>query len=351
MSEASVSEASSALMPEMEDAPEASQEHRFEFQGSALEYFRIWIVNVLLTIVTLGVYSAWAKVRTQQYLASSTTLAGASFAYVADPWAILKGRAMVVLFFLVYGMSSVISGYLELALGMAMLLLIPWAIVRSMAFRAHNTAWRNIRFGFRAAYGPAFGAYLGYPFLGLLTLGVLYPDAVFRQRRFLVSHASFGSTGFSFGSRSADFYRAFGLLLLISIAMVASITLAVTLAGEAAFLGIGLVSLPFYFLLFGTAASRISNLTYDGAHVGKHRLSSRVPAAGLAAVYASNALAMLLSLGLLVPWARLRVLRYRLRHMSVHAVGSLDDFVAHQADDVGGTGAELGESLGLDLGL
>jgi uncharacterized membrane protein YjgN (DUF898 family) len=37
-----------------------------EFNGKAGEYFRIWIVNVLLSIVTLGIYSAWSKVRNKQ---------------------------------------------------------------------------------------------------------------------------------------------------------------------------------------------------------------------------------------------------------------------------------------------
>ena len=38
---------------------------QFEFTGDAKEFFRIWIVNLALSIVTLGIYSAWAKVRTQ----------------------------------------------------------------------------------------------------------------------------------------------------------------------------------------------------------------------------------------------------------------------------------------------
>ncbi len=32
----------------------------FRFTGNGGEYFRIWIVNLMLTIVTLGIYSAWA---------------------------------------------------------------------------------------------------------------------------------------------------------------------------------------------------------------------------------------------------------------------------------------------------
>jgi len=349
-----VAEASSLGSEEVGDVAGAEpdfQEHGFEFHGTASEYFRIWVVNLVLTLVTFGVYSAWAKVRTQQYLASSTHLAGASFAYLADPMAILRGRAIVVGFFLVYFTASLVSTYLEFAMSIAMVLAIPWAVVRSMSFRAHNTAWRNIRFGFRADYGPAFGAYIGYPLLGTVTLGVLYPDAIFRQRRFIVNNASYGSTDFQIGSRSGQFYRLFGLVLLLVVVMSITVGLGVGLVGGQAILGAVLIALPFYFMMFGLIAAGISNLTYEGAQLGSHRLSSKVPAVGLATVYASNAMAMLLSLGLLIPWARIRVLRFRLRHMSVRAAGSLDDFVARQADDVGGAGAELGESFGLDLGL
>src|SRR5688572_19026630 len=70
----------------------ARREIPFRFSGTASEYFRIWIVNTLLTIVTLGIYSAWAKVRNQQYFYRHTSLEGSSFEYLANPIAILKGR-------------------------------------------------------------------------------------------------------------------------------------------------------------------------------------------------------------------------------------------------------------------
>ena len=64
----------------------------FQFEGSATEYFKIWIVNVLLAIVTLGVYSAWGKVRTESYFYGNTIVNGSSFRYTGDPVKILKGR-------------------------------------------------------------------------------------------------------------------------------------------------------------------------------------------------------------------------------------------------------------------
>ena len=68
----------------------------FKFTGSGAEYFRIWIVNLLLTILTLGIYSAWAKVRRLRYFYGNTTLAGSSFEYHGQPLQILKGRLIAV---------------------------------------------------------------------------------------------------------------------------------------------------------------------------------------------------------------------------------------------------------------
>ncbi|MFP5306510.1 MAG: DUF898 family protein, partial [Gammaproteobacteria bacterium] len=55
----------------------ATRPERLQFSGSGGEYFRIWIVNLLLSVLTLGIYSAWAKVRRMQYFYRNTTLAGA----------------------------------------------------------------------------------------------------------------------------------------------------------------------------------------------------------------------------------------------------------------------------------
>ena len=74
--------------------PYAQEPVRYEpeFTGRAGEFFGIWFVNLSLSILTLGIYSAWAKVRTERYFYGNTRLAGAAFEYFASPIAILKGR-------------------------------------------------------------------------------------------------------------------------------------------------------------------------------------------------------------------------------------------------------------------
>ena len=78
----------------------------FEFRGNGGEYFRIWIVNLLLTIVTLGIYSAWAKVRRLRYFYGNTYLDGHSFEFHGRPLAILKGRLIVFAAYLVFAFSA-----------------------------------------------------------------------------------------------------------------------------------------------------------------------------------------------------------------------------------------------------
>src|SRR5581483_3448941 len=79
---------------------------RPEFTASASEYFRIWIVNLLFTLLTAGIYSAWATVRKKRYFYGSTKFDGATFDYFASPRAILNGRIIAFAVFVVYALAG-----------------------------------------------------------------------------------------------------------------------------------------------------------------------------------------------------------------------------------------------------
>ena len=110
------------------------------FAGRGPEYFRIWIANLALSLLTLGIYSAWAKVRTKRYLYASTSLDGVSFEYTADPVKILKGRVLVVGFGAIYALSGQLVPLVNGLLGLAMLFLLPWVVNRALAFNARYSS-------------------------------------------------------------------------------------------------------------------------------------------------------------------------------------------------------------------
>ncbi|MDR2164725.1 MAG: DUF898 family protein [Zoogloeaceae bacterium] len=145
-----------------QNADEVS-EHRFQFTGSGGEYFRIWITNLLYTLLTLGMYSAWAKVRREQYFHRNTLLDGSGFDYHGNPVAILKGRMLAGLLLVIYSSSQrffpwpVYTGVLLLALP-----LLPWLVQRSLVFRARNSSYRGLRFDFHGSYRTACATLLPY---------------------------------------------------------------------------------------------------------------------------------------------------------------------------------------------
>ena len=100
---------------------------RVEFSGKTDEYFRIWIVNIALTIVTLGIYSAWATVRKKRYFYTHTRVADGSFDYHAKPKAILFGRLIALLMVGVYFGSSYINPYAPIIIILLIFAVIPWA--------------------------------------------------------------------------------------------------------------------------------------------------------------------------------------------------------------------------------
>jgi uncharacterized membrane protein YjgN (DUF898 family) len=139
-----------AAAPSAPSVPAAapSSRERFRFSGRAGEYFGIWIVNLLLTLVTVGLYSPWAKVRRKRYFYGNTWLADGNFEYHGNPIAILKGRLIALVALVAYTAVTHYWPKMGAALLLAMMPAVPWLIVRSFAFNAVNSSYRNLRFHF-----------------------------------------------------------------------------------------------------------------------------------------------------------------------------------------------------------
>src|SRR5271169_6146495 len=116
------------------------------FTGNGAEYFGIWIVNLLLTIVTLGIYSAWAKVRKLQYFYRNTRLDGSVFDYHGKALAILKGRLLAVLLVVLYKLALTLLGTFALVVLLGLIGVMPWLLTQSYRFRLHNSSYRGLRF-------------------------------------------------------------------------------------------------------------------------------------------------------------------------------------------------------------
>jgi uncharacterized membrane protein YjgN (DUF898 family) len=151
------------------------REIRPEFTGSAGEYFRIWIVNLFFSVITLGVFSAWAKVRKKRYFYGSTRFDGDTFDYFGNPKAILAGRVIAVSVLVLYAFVGELYPTARFGFWALAFLLFPWVIVRALAFNARNSAYRGLRFDFLATTRQAAAIYIGRMLVVALTLGIALP--------------------------------------------------------------------------------------------------------------------------------------------------------------------------------
>ncbi len=328
--------------------PNPPQFLRFQFTGSGGEYFKIWVVNLLLTLLTLGVYSAWAKVRRERYFYSNTRLGEHAFEYLADPKAILKGRAIA--FAVLIGSSAIASFFplAEPAFSLAFLALLPWIVVKGLKFKMHNSAFKNIRFHFNGNYGEAAKAYLLWPLLTPLTLGLTAPLMFQRQNRLLVSNTRYGTTPFEFLATPKDFYKVLGIYAL---AVVLALVLVFSIARNFLPQFFLVAVIPLGLLAYAYFRSHIINAVFNHTEFGSHQLESRLQTKGLFWIYLTNALGILLTAGIFAPWAKVRLAKYKADHTVLIAQGNLDDFVAGQQQEVSSVGSEMGEAFDVDLGL
>jgi uncharacterized membrane protein YjgN (DUF898 family) len=356
------------------------------FTGRAGEYFRVWIVNLFLTIVTLGLYSPWAKVRKKRYLYGNTWLAGSNFDYHGDPVAILKGRLIAFAAFVAYSIGTQFSPRTGAILLLAMMPAIPWLILRSFAFNAANSSWRHLRMRFQGGYGDALKAivpFLAIPIGTLLfpieanrapsatdvaiallpsaTFLAFYPYARARLVQLRLNGTAYGNTALRCTAGVRSFYgiyviaafMVFGIGLLLGFLasfmfMLARLAQLPELGLVAIFAGYMVVAV----LVMAFTQSRTSNLIANTTSLGPQlRLRSSLSGNRLARLYGVNLLAILATAGLAIPWSVVRTLRYRAQCLAVEGEGSLDDFTSRAAAAVGATGEEMGDMFALDLSL
>ena len=379
--------------------PAAPREHlmRVRFTGSGSEYFRIWIVNLLLTLVTLGFYYPWAKVRRLRYFHGNTLVGGQPLDFHGDPKKMLRGYLLVGLMVLLYS----VAGNFSPTAGLVALIIVasvwPALLKSSMQFRLANTSWRGLRFRFKGSVRGAYAALLPLfvpglliffaaqfvpdqneppDWYGLFTLGVglvtllLMPWLWFNLKRYQHAHYALGQWQTELRTTRGAFYVVFlktlgvALLLMVvagalaallfgvgqwqSLAGGGGLGLAIVIALVAFFIGMLLVQFvprPYF-------TSRMQNLLWSRTGNRAMRFRSALRFRPLLGLTLKNWLLMVLTLGLYWPFAAVATARMRLEAVTV---STRDDpaalFDAARAAEGEAAGDAAGDLLGFDIGL
>lgn len=149
--------------------------YRLRFSGSGGEYFRVWIVNLLLSIVTLGLYTPWARRRTARYFYDHTMIAGSPLEFTAPLRKMVVSFILFALLYVTYkiaaetGQDTVVSIFI-----IAVALLAPYIWGSAMRFRLASTRWRGLQLQFTARWKDVYIASWPIFLMAAIWVGITY---------------------------------------------------------------------------------------------------------------------------------------------------------------------------------
>ena len=207
-------------IPGEDRAAQPAQPGSVVFDGLRSQLARLLIRNLLLNLLTLGIYRFWAKTRVRHLLWRHVKILGEPLEYLGTGTELLIGFLVVVVVFAPvataysYAVPFLIPWEIPFS-GIAMQLfyyamlafLIQMAVYRVRRYRLSRTAWRGVRFGLHGSAFKYAVIWLLYGLMTVATLGLAYPWLRVATTRYFANNARFGSTGISFNAAAGRLFR------------------------------------------------------------------------------------------------------------------------------------------------
>ena len=345
---------------------------RFSFSGHGKDYLSLWLTNWILTIVTLGVYSAWAKVRRLQYVHQNTQLGGFAFGFHGEPKKILMGRIIGVGLILISNATNIFGAKLATFFSLLFIVAFPWLYRSSIRFYTRNSSYRNVRFRFVGTSKAMYGIYLKSTLLVIFTAGLAFPYVVYRLRRYRIEHSRWGNNAFQFTSSAGAFFGIYILNIVVT-ALVMLGLVAVAFASASPWLKdldkdlsqamtqpaqtqvlivIGLYLLFIYMVyMIGRVLTQdmIFKESWNHIAIGKSRFACDLSIVRLYFIRYGCFIASLLTLGIFIPFAHMIITKRRIESITVTPSHDFDVAQATLDEDTTRS-AEVADMFDIDIG-
>ena len=347
------------------DQTQATRTPALTYDGKLGELYGIFLMNLLWTVLTLGIFKFWAVTRLRRYLWSHTRFQGERFEYTGTGGELFVGYLLAMLSIIGAAVAAGILGvilyytYQPLTV-LAVFVFYGWiallaagAIFSAQRYRLSRTLWAGIRGGMTGSM-LAYGARsIGYGILTMLTLFQMAPWRAVRLAEHRINASSLGSLRFTFRGRAREVYVPFLLTYLATLALFAVIGYGVWTAvqgylpliqetmaqdgprapmsreAQAALLRLAVIGYGSLFLFsIGAGLIRFWYVALFERHVignstlGPLRFSSTITGRGLLWLFLGNVLILLFTLGLGLPIVIQRDMRFLARNLQVS--GGLD---------------------------
>lgn len=307
-------------------------EAQLSFHGDGGTLFGIHIINLLLGIVTLGIYYFWGKVRVQRFLHSQMEFNGDRFAYHGTSVELLVGflktLGLVVLGVIglallqILGARPDVVAVATLLIYSVLLVVIPVTIAGSRRYRLSRASWRGIRFSFRGQAGAFVRMFVSGALLTVITFGLYYPFFYNNMWRFLIGNTYYGTQRFEFDGTGADLFGSFLLAVVLTP-----------------------FTLGLYWFWFAAHRQRYM---WARTSLLAGRFRCTVTGGRLFRLTLGNVLLLVITLGLALPWVQARNIRFLCGTLTVEGLLEMDA-IRQEAQAASPTGEAMADFLGLDF--
>lgn len=309
---------------------------QLRYRGTGGDLFALGLKNALLSIVTLGIYSFWARNATRAFHYSHTELGDEPFTYHGTGGELLRGslKAMgvLVLVTLVAGVVGALAfgdmqkppAVFTLAIYAVISVLMLYAINSARRYRLSRSSWRGVRFSFHGQTQPFMGMMLRGTLLGILSLGFYSPFFASDRRAFLVNHARFGTEPFVYEGKGRELFGQHVKAVLLTIP-----------------------TLGLYWVWYAAFQHRYF---WSHTRIAGARFISTVQGSDLLMLHLSNLLIVIFTLGIGTPWVIARMHSFFADNLMLRGAPEWAT-IAQSMQSANATGEGLAEGLDVDVGI
>lgn len=304
-------------------------EQRVSFHGSGLSLLRIFVVNNLFTVLTLGIYHFWGKAKIRRYLYSSTEFMGERFTFTGTGRELFVGwTKAVILLMVIFSGPNALSNFVHPAFSITtmpiMLFLFPAVMVGARRYKLSRTYWHGTSFAFTGRIGEYIKLYIKGTILTVITFGIYTPYFHVQKERFWRTNTNYGSASLEYTGEASGITRDFLKACLLTIP-----------------------TLGFCWFWYMAKVARYDweHTTCEGA-----RFSFDATGRQFLTFLVGNFLLMAFTAGLGYPWVVVRSLRFYSTHLSM--TGDIDfGNIAHAPQSSKAVGEGLAGILDIDMAM
>ena len=307
---------------------------RLSFKGKGGDLFVVLIVNWLLTMITLGIYYPWAKVRRLSWYYENTEMDSHPFHFHGT------GREMFIGFIKAVAILAVIIGlfvglnYLRMPflafiiyVG-GLLAFIPLVIHGTYRYRMSRSSWRGIHFGYRGQLKELYTICLRDGFLTIITLGIYGSWFVMNLRNYILSHVRYGSSNFQYRGEGLEFF-------------------VLNLKGW--FLTIITLGIYAFWWQKDLFEYYVNNLSWNFSDGKRIQFKSTATGGGLFGLLVGNVLLIIFTLGIGFAWAQVRMARFVMNNIEFAGDADLNAVAQTEAEHKNALADDLGDMM--DIGI